>query len=127
MLDLFAFFSAVFLLFPDLFEALVELGNSGSQVVGQMSHPVPLFAQLGSLIIKCNQQLQEVCFEKFVYILVSCLFTICFSLQSSKKDKKIEKKLKEFYVKALQDFFFENQCLIPMSFFQLPLQGLFTL
>ena len=50
-----------------------------------------------------------------------------FSLQSSKKDKKIEKKLKEFYVKALQDFFFENQCLIPMSFFQLPLQGMFTL
>ena len=30
-------------------------------------------------------------------------------------------------MKALKDFFFENQCLIPMSFFQLPLQGLFTL
>ena len=61
-----------------MFEALVELGNSGSQVVGQMSHPVPLFAQLGSLIIKCNQQLQEVCFENiclqirqlFIYIFV---------------------------------------------------------
>ena len=86
------FLSYLFTFFPDLFEALVELGNSGSQVVGQMSHPVPLFAQLGSLIIKCNQQLQEVWFEKFVYKFVSCLFTICLLFcRVPRKTRKLRK------------------------------------
>jgi len=81
---------------------LVDLGNSGSPVVGQMSHPVPLFAQLASLIVKCNQHLQE---------------------DETKKDKKVDKKIKQLFEKALNDFFNESTCLIPMSFFQLPLQG----
>ena len=74
----------------------MELGNSGSPVVGQMSHPVPLFAQLGNLMVKCSHQL---------------------------KNKKADKNIKQCFDKALNDFFFETQCLIPMTFFQLPLQG----
>ena len=89
-------------LLTELFQALVDLGNSGSPVVGQMSHPVPLFAQLASLIVKCNQHLQQ---------------------DETKKDKKVDKKIKQLFEKALNDFFNESTCLIPISFFQLPLQG----
>lgn len=79
-----------------ILEELVELANSGSPVVAQMSHPMPLFAQLGVLVVKCSQSLD---------------------------DKTLEDKLKETFNNALIDFFHKPQCLLPMNFFQLPLQG----
>ena len=61
----------------DHLEALVEQGKSGSPVVAQLSHPLPLYAQLANLIVKVGNQMD---------------------------DKKIDKSLKEVFVKAFDDF-----------------------
>ena len=58
-------------------EALVEQGRSGSPVVAQLSHPLPLYAQLANLIVKVGNQMD---------------------------DKKVDKNLKEVFVKAFDDF-----------------------
>ena len=58
-------------------EALVEQGKSGSPVVAQLSHPLPLYAQLANLIVKVGNQMD---------------------------DKKVDKNLKEVFVKAFDDF-----------------------
>ena len=62
----------------DLLSALVDMGNSGSPVVAQMNQPLPLFAQLGNLIVKCGAQM---------------------------KNEKVEAKIQEILKKSLDDFF----------------------
>ena len=58
-------------------EALIEQSMSGSPIVGQLSHPLPLYSQLGNLIVKVGNQMN---------------------------DKKTEKKLKEVFVQAFDNF-----------------------
>merc|ERR1711963_383852 len=69
---------------------------SGSPIVGQLSHPLPLYSQLGNLIVKVGNQMN---------------------------DKKTEKKLKEVFVQAFDNFLNNLSCTLPLTFFQLPLNG----
>merc|ERR1719464_1387314 len=81
----------------NLLEALVEMGNTGSSVVPQLQSPIPLFSQLANLIIKCSVQL--------------------------KSDPKVESRIQEVLNKSLDSWFSNSQCILPPTFFQLPLQG----
>jgi hypothetical protein len=64
-------------LLVNLLESLVDLANSGSPIVQGLCQPMPLFAQLSNLIIKFGQQMKD----------------------------GTEKRIKEVFVSALDDFF----------------------
>ncbi len=57
---------------------LLELANSGSPIVAQISQPLPLFSQLAAMILKCSQQVS---------------------------DEKLHEEIKEIYCDAMDDFF----------------------
>ncbi|TRY70913.1 hypothetical protein TCAL_07526 [Tigriopus californicus] len=80
-----------------LLEYLLELANSGSPLVSQLSQPIALFSQCTFLLLKISQQM--------------------------KKAKDLDQRLRDVYSQALGNFFHKSICVLPVAFFQLPLQS----
>lgn len=80
-----------------LLEYLLELANSGSPLVSQLSQPIALFSQCTSLLLKISQHM--------------------------KKSGDLDQKIIEVYSKALGNFFHKSICVLPVAFFQFPMQS----
>ena len=81
---------------PQLLQTLVDISNSGTTLMSQLSQPRPLFAQCCTLVQKCAVQLN---------------------------DRSIDAKIVEIYKKGLDDFFHKSHCQLPLAFFSLPIQA----
>ena len=77
-------------------QGLVDRTNVASPLIQQLSQPIPLYAQICTLILRCSQSIDK---------------------------PGLTSKVQEIYRKALDDFFNRSHCLLPMPFFLLPIQG----
>merc|ERR1712179_302107 len=82
-----------------LLEFLLDLANQGSPLVGQLSNPTPLFAGSCNFVLKCSGLLN---------------------------DQELSDKLSQIYSKSMDDFFNRNHCVLPLSFFLLPINASWT-